>query len=306
MTNQVADIPAARDGARAPGRLRGLTQKPGFRTFLLVGPGTLWQLVLVGASLVSVVLFSFWSSGFAGLHADYTLENYKDIITDGTFWHVTRWTLEVMVIVLAGVTLIAYPTAYFLWRVVKSNTVRTVLLLLTIIPFWTSYLTRTITWIPMFGRNGAINKGLQGLGIIDHPLDILLYSSEAMVFALWFLFIVFMIGPIYFSMSRIDDDIISAAAVHGAKPWRTFVHVILPLTKAGLMAGALFVVVLTMAEFFTERAIGGARNPMLAGLILRQVDIFNFAAASAVSVVLILLTLVLVGVMLRFVDIRKI
>jgi len=304
--NKAVDLPAV--GQRAwpiPG-LQRLARKPRVTTFLLILPGTLWQAVLVGVSLVSVVLFSFWSSGFAGLQADYTLDNYKEIFTDRTFWDTALWTLEVVGFVLAGVVLIAYPAAYFLWRVVKSNTLKTVLLLLTIVPFWTSYLTRTITWIPMFGRNGAINEALQGIGIINQPLDVLLYSSEAMIFALWFLFIVFMIGPIFFSMSRIDEDVIAAAAVHGARPWRTFVHVILPLTKPGLMAGALFVVVLTMAEFFTERAIGGAQNPMLAGFILRQVDILNFAEGSAISVVLILMTLVLVGVMMRFFDLRKI
>jgi putative spermidine/putrescine transport system permease protein len=303
---RVADLPVAGETPRAGTRFRRLAKTPRFTTLMFILPGTLWQALMVGVSLVSVVLFSFWSSGFAGLQADYTLENYEEIVTNGTFWDTTLWTLQVVAFVVAGVIVIAYPAAYFLWRVVKSNTVATALLLLTIIPFWTSYLTRTITWIPMFGRNGAINEALQGIGIIGEPLDILLYSSEAMIFALWFLFIVFMIGPIYFSMSRIDEDIVSAAAVHGAPPWRIFVHVILPLTRPGLMAGGLFVVVLTMAEFFTERAIGGAQNPMLAGFILRQIDILNFAEGSAISVVLILMTLILVGVMLRFFDLRKI
>jgi putative spermidine/putrescine transport system permease protein len=304
--NRTVELPATRERVSPLAALRAFAKKPGVTTWLLVLPGTLWQLVFVGVSLVSVVLFSFWTSGFGGLEAEYTLENYQETFSSGTFWDVTLWTFRVVIFVLAGVILIAYPAAYFLWRVVKSNTLKTALLLLTIIPFWTSYLTRTITWIPMFGRNGAINEGLLSLGVIGQPLDVLLYSSEAMIFALWFLFIVFMIGPIFFSMTRIDEDVVAAAAVHGATPWRTFFHVVLPLTKPGLMAGALFVVVLSLAEFFTERAIGGAQNPMLAGLILRQIDILNFAAGSAVSVVLIVLTLVVVGIMLRYFDLRKI
>jgi putative spermidine/putrescine transport system permease protein len=107
-------------------------------------------------------------------------------------------------------------------------------------------------------------------------------------------------------MNRIDEDVMSAAAVLGANPLRTFFHVVLPLTKPGLMAGALFVVVLGMGEFFTERVIGGAQNPMLAGLVLRQIDIFQWASASAVAVMLTLLTLVTVSVMLRFFDLRKV
>jgi putative spermidine/putrescine transport system permease protein len=190
--------------------------------------------------------------------------------------------------------------------VIKTPYWKSALLLLFIVPFWTSYLTRTITWIPMFGREGVVNQALLALGVIDQPLEFLLYSSYSMMVALWFLFIVFMIGPLYFSMQRIDEDIVSAAAVFGANPWRTFFLVVVPLTLPGLMAGALFVVVLGLAEFFTERAIGGAQNPMLAGLIQRDIDVFQWAGASAIAVLLITITLIAVGVMLRFFDIRRI
>jgi ABC-type spermidine/putrescine transport system permease subunit I len=127
-----------------------------------------------------------------------------------------------------------------------------------------------------------------------------------MMVALWFLFIVFMVGPLYFSMQRIDEDIMSAAAVYGANPWRTFFQVVVPLTLPGLTAGSLFVVVLGLADFFTERAIGGAQSPMLAGLIQRQIDVFQFAGAAAVAVSLIVITLIAVSILLRFFDIRRI
>ena len=117
----------------------------------------------------------------------------------------------------------------------------------------------------MFGREGVVNQVLMATHLTQEPLEFLLYSKFSMMVALWFLFIVFMIGPIYFSMQRIDEDIMSAAAVYGAGPWRTFFQVVVPLTLPGLMAGSLFVVVLGLAEFFTERAIGGAQSPMLAG-----------------------------------------
>jgi putative spermidine/putrescine transport system permease protein len=115
-----------------------------------------------------------------------------------------------------------------------------------------------------------------------------------------------MIGPLYHSMRRIDDDVMSAAAVFGANPIRTFFHVVLPLTRPGLMAGSLFVVVLGLGEFFTERVIGGAQNPMLAGLVLRQIDIFQWASASALAVLLTIMTLITVSVMLRFFDLRRV
>jgi putative spermidine/putrescine transport system permease protein len=281
-------------------------KRPGTVTFLQLLPGTLWIAVFVGISLVSTGLFSFWKSGFSGLKEVYNTENYTSTLTDNTFWDQTGWTFQVVAILLAGVIFISYPAAYFLWRVVKSERVQTAILLLCIIPFWTSYLTRMITWIPMFGRQGLVNQALQKIGIIDQPLSFLLYTPYSMMLALWFLYVVFMIGPIFFSMTRIDESLIAAASTLGARPWKVFVRVILPLTKPGLLAGSLFVVILGFAEFFTERVIGGAQNPMMAQLIQSQVYIFNFAKASAISMLLIVITLAVVSVMLRFVDIRKI
>lgn len=303
---------AAQPVERKPTTLSGkivkaLHGKPALTTGLLILPGTLWMLVTVGTALASIIVFSFWTSGFTGLRPDYTFSNYQDLLQPGSsFWGITAWTLQVVAMLLIGVIVLAYPVAYALWRVIKSPYWKLVLLLLFIVPFWTSYLTRTITWLPMFGRQGVVNQLLVGLHITQEPLEFLLYSEFSMMVALWFLFIVFMIGPIYFSMQQIDEDIMSAAAVYGANPLRTFFQVVFPLTLPGLTAGALFVVVLGLAEFFTERAIGGAQSPMLAGTIQRQIDVFQFSGAAAVAVALIVITLAIVGVMLRFFDIRRI
>ena len=294
------DSPAADGHSTFFGRHRTLG------SWLLVLPGTLWMVTFVGVPLASIVLFSFWKSGFAGLRPDYNLRNYTKILTSETFWSITLWTYEVILMALAGVILLAYPAAYFIWRVIKDERWKTGIILLCIVPFWTSYLTRTITWLPMFGREGVVNTVLLLLGVVDQPIELLLYTPYSMMVGLWFLFIVFMIGPVYYSMRQIDDDVMSAAAVLGANPFRTFFLVVLPMTKPGLMAGSLFVVVLGMGEFFTERVIGGAQNPMLAGLIIRQIDIFQWASASAVAVVLTSLTLGTVAIMLRFFDLRKV
>jgi putative spermidine/putrescine transport system permease protein len=274
--------------------------------WLLVLPGTLWMVLFVGVPLASIVLFSFWKAGFAGLRPDYNIENYTKVLGSASFWSITLWTYEVILMALAGVILLAYPAAYFIWRIIKDERWQTAILLLCIVPFWTSYLTRTITWLPMFGREGIVNSLLLTLNFTSEPIEILLYSPYSMMVALWFLYLVFMIGPLFYSMRRIDEDVVSAAAVLGANPVKTFFLVILPQTKPGLMAGSLFVVVLGMGEFFTERVIGGAQNPMLAGLILRQIDIFQWASASAIAVLLIVLTLVTVSLMLRFFDLRKV
>ena len=287
-------------------RVAFLDRHPGVASWLLVLPGTIWMMLFVGIPLASIVLFSFWRSGFAGLVPDYNVENYAALLGGRTFWRITFWTYEVVIMALAGVIVLAYPAAYAIWRVVRDDRWKTAVLLLCIVPFWTSYLTRTITWLPMFGREGVVNRVLLALGVIGEPLEILLYTPYSMMWGLWSLYIVFMIGPLYHSMTKIDEDVMSAAAMLGATPLRTFFHVVLPLTRPGLMAGSLFVMVLGLGEFFTERVIGGAQNPMLAGLILRQIDIFQWASASAIAVTLTVLTLVTVSAMLRLFDLRKV
>lgn len=274
--------------------------------WLLLAPGTLWILLFVGIPMVSILVFGFWKSGFAGLQPDFNFKNYAQILGRPTFWKITLWTYSIVLMTLAGVIVLAYPAAYAIWRVIKDERWKSAVLLLCVVPFWTSYLTRAITWLPMFGREGVVNKLLLSLGLISEPLEFLLYTPYSMMVALWFLYIVFMIGPIYHSMTKIEEDVMSAASVLGATPVRTFVSVVLPLTKPGLMAGSLFIVVLGLGEFFTERVIGGAQNPMLAGLVLRQVDIFQWASASAMAVLLTLMTLVTVSIMLRFFDLKKI
>jgi len=299
-------LPAVAWSAAVGERLSFLDHHPGLRKWLLLLPGTIWMSAFVGIPIASIILFSFWKSGFAGLVPDYNVKNYVNLLSNHTFWSITLWTYEVVLITLVGVILLSYPAAYGIWRIIHDDRWKTAVLLLCIVPFWTSYLTRAITWLPMFGRQGVVNSVLLFLGVTDEPIEMLLYTPYSMMWALWFLYIVFMIGPLYHSMRQIDEDVMSAAAVFGATPLRTFYHVVLPLTKPGLMAGALFVVVLGLGEFFTERVIGGAQNPMLAGLILRQIDIFQWAAASAIAVVLTTLTLLTVSAMLRFFDLRKV
>ena len=160
-------------------------------------------------------------------------------------------------------------------------------------------------WIVMLTAP-LLGASIDQLGRRKFWLGLIVAAMVPMMVALWFLYIDFMIGPIYHSMTKIDEDVMSAASVLGANPIRTFFTVVLPLTRPGLMAGSLFIVVLGLGEFFTERVIGGAQNPMLAGLVLRQVDIFQWASASAMAVLLTFMTLVTVSIMLRFFDLKKI
>ena len=162
----MAAEPVAARRATLSGRIvQALRGKPGLTTGLLLLPGTLWMLLFVGTALVSIVVFSFWTSGFTGLRPEYTLANYQKLLKPGSsFWSITL--LDV-----AG----RRHAADWGDRAGLSGLLRAVagdqepywksaLLLLFIVPFWTSYLTRTITWLPMFGREGVVNQMLMALG----------------------------------------------------------------------------------------------------------------------------------------------
>jgi putative spermidine/putrescine transport system permease protein len=291
---------------RLSGMVEYFEKHPKQKILTLLGPGTLWMILFVGAPLVAVFIFSFWESGFGGFKANYNLDNYVAVLTDGTFWKVLWWTIQVVGMLLVGIILLSLPASYAIWRVVKSDWAKLVILIACIIPFWTSYLTRMITWLPMFGREGIVNGLLRTLHITDQPIDGLLYTPLSMMIALYFLYIVFMIGPIYFSMTRIDEDVMAASRVFGANSWRTFIHVVLPLSRPGIMAGSLFVVILGLADFVTERVVGGGQNPMIAGLIFREIDTFVWAKACAMAIVLVVVAVIAATALLRTFDITKV
>ena len=153
--------------------------------------------------------------------------------------------------------LIGFTVAYFLAFHVRSKTWQIVLSLLCTIPFWTSNVIRMIAWIPLLGRNGLVNKGLEGMGLIHQPLEWLLFSEFSVVLALVHLFTFFMVVPIFNSMIRIDKRLIEAAYDAGATGWQTLVNVVIPLAKPGIVIGSIFVVTIVMGDFVTIGVMGG-------------------------------------------------
>ncbi len=139
----------------------------------------------------------------------------------------------------------------------------------------------------MFGNKGVLNGALVKAGILDSPSSAFLYNSVAMTIALVSMYIVFIVGPVYFGLSRIDADTLAASRMSGASPWATFWKVELPLAKPGIVAGSFFATVFLLGDFATEQIVGGATNPMLAGLSLRYAETLQWPMAAAVSAALL-------------------
>jgi len=180
-----------------------------------------------------------------------------------------------------------------------------VLFIVCTVPFWTSNVIRMVSWVPLLGRNGLVNQTLQGLGLIDTPIEWLLFSDFSVVLAFVHLYTMFMIVPIFNSMMRIDRALLEAASDNGASSWQTVWHVVLPLSRTGLLIGSIFVVALVMGDFVTVGVMGGQQIASVGKIIQVQTSYLQFPIAAANAVILLAVVLLMIAALLRLVDLRK-
>src|SRR6185436_16606590 len=215
--------------------------------------------------LIFVTIVSVWDYNEYEMIPAFSLRGYSDTfegcIADlpnlCTIQKTYLKTLKLCLLTWLLTLLIGFTVAYFLAFHVRSKTWQIVLSLLCTIPFWTSNVIRMIAWIPLLGRNGLVNKGLQEVGVITHPVEWLLFSEFSVVLALVHLFTFFMVVPIFNSMVRIDKALIEAAYDAGASGLQTLVNVIIPLSKPGIVIGSIFVITIVMGDFITIGVMGG-------------------------------------------------
>ena len=277
-----ANLSAAERRARLMAGLSGLA---------LSAP--IWAILLFFLLLpiVMIAVVSFWSSTEFSFYPDFNLENYEFLFSSPVTYDVFLKTF-----IYAGLTwfftlTIGFTAAYFLAFHVRS--------------FWTSNIIRMISWIPFLGRNGIANSPLISMGVIDEPLEWLLFSDFAVVLAFVHLYTLFMVVPIFNTMMRIDRSLIEAARDAGASGFQILTNVIIPLTKPGIMIGTIFVVTLVMGDFITVRFMSGSQSASVGRLIQNEISLLQYPAAAASAVVLLITVLITIGIMLRFVDIRK-
>jgi spermidine/putrescine transport system permease protein len=222
-----------------------------------------------------------------------TLDQYRRILETPAYVRQLGISVLIAVIVAGVATVVAYPLAYFLAFRARDRAAFYLVLLL--IPFAVSFLLRVMAWRLMLGQEGAINTFLQWLGVIGAPLDLLLYSREAVVITLIYVWVPFAALPIYAAMGRIDVRQLEAAADLGAGPWTRFFRVTVPLSLPGAIAAFFMVFIPTVGEYVTPRLVGGSQTYLFGQLIQ---DFFSRAASwatgSAAAVIMLVLTMVLV------------
>ncbi|WP_246329279.1 ABC transporter permease [Chthonobacter rhizosphaerae] len=271
----------------------------------LLAPGVLWMVLFLVLPILMMVYVSFWTQTTFTIEPTLTVKSWVTFFTSETYLSSLWTTVRIWLTVLVATLLVGYPTALFVGLFVRNKTLQTVLLVLCVIPFWTSFLIRVLAWRPMLGKEGAINLILQGLGIIDTPIEALLFSELSVVIGMTQIYCVFMVGPIAFMLGRIDPNVIEAARDLGAGFGRIFRTIILPLSMPGVVVGAIFVSVMVLGEFATSAALSGRKVNLLGNIIVTQVGSLKWAFAAVVGVVLTVIMGAVVAALLRVVDLRK-
>jgi putative spermidine/putrescine transport system permease protein len=251
-------------------------------TFLLLPP-LAWFALLYLTALVVLLVSAFWRVDpfTTELVRDWNLDNFKTVFTEPVYRTIAFRTIGIAAAVTITDAIIAVPFAYFMARLASRRT-RAALFVLVLLPLWASYLARVYAWRLILAKEGVLNWTLEQLGL---PTVGIAYSNWAMWIVFSYVWLPFMILPVYAAMERIPDSYLEASTDLGAKGWRTTRSIVLPLAFPGIVAGSIFTFALTLGDYITPTLVGGASSQFIGNVVYSSVGIANnvpFAAAYAV------------------------
>ena len=263
----------------------------------LVGPG----LVLIGVVALAPIAWLFWMS-FVGKDG-FTFEHYLRLLDDN-YVRTLKTTFEISFLVTGLSVLLGYPLAYLISQV--KPRLAALMMMLVLFPVWTSLLVRCYAWLVLLQRRGVVNSWLQEIGLIDAPLR-LMHNFTGTTIGMLHIMLPFMVLPLYASMRAINRDYMRAAANLGASPVRAFWQVYVPLSLPGLFAGIVIVFVLCLGFYVTPALLGGGRVYMWSMQIERNITYHaDWGAASALGVVLLVITLAIIWAVGRVIGFERI
>ena len=252
-----------------------------------------WFVLIYLASLAVLFVAAFWSvDGFTGeVIREWTLANFREIATSATYRAIALRTIGMAALVTVTDALIAYPFAFFMARIAGPK-LRVTLFTLVLLPLWSSYLARVYAWRLILAHDGVLNWALNAIGLPSAEIG---YSRWAMWIVFSYIWLPFMITPLFTALERIPQSLFEASEDLGAKGWRTLAKVVLPLSFPGLVAGSLFTFSLTLGDYITPVLVGGPGSDFIGNVVYANVGIANnipFAAAFA-SIPLVVMALYL-------------
>jgi spermidine/putrescine transport system permease protein len=265
------------------------------RTWFLL-PAWLWLVLLFATPLAILLGYSFLTRGvYGGVEAPWTVEAYTRLF-DPLYLSIIFRSFAMALAATVLCLVLAFPAALFISRAPRH---RNLYLQLVMLPFWTSFLVRTYAWLFLLRDTGLINTALQAFGIIHTPLP-LLYNDGAVLLGLVYGYLPFMVLPIYATLERLDPALTEAAFDLGARPLATLAHVIIPLSKPGMLAGSILVFIPSLGAFLTPDLLGGGHTVLVGNLVQNQFTTArDWPFGSAISVLLMALVTAIVWLFLR-------
>jgi spermidine/putrescine transport system permease protein len=274
-------------------------------TLLIASPAIAWLAIFVALPCGFMIVMSFLKTGIFGLQYQFTWANYGRFFQTPLYGVLLFKTFRIAVVTTAITLVMAYPISIFLTR--QSPAVKSGLLLLLFLPFWIGYVVRTFAWLPILGRGGIINQALQQFGVIDTSIDWLLYNEFAVYLGLVYVYLLFMVLPVFLALDRIDNALFEAAYDLGATRWQVFRRVTLPLSKPGALSGSIMVFLLTFGAFVTPALLGGTSGIMYSNVIATQFFADNnWSFGSALSAVMMAVVIIFLAGSSRFIGLRDV
>jgi spermidine/putrescine transport system permease protein len=265
-----------------------------------VSPALLWTLAFFAVPFIAMAVASVFPEGEPG----FSLANYTQFFTNPSYWRSLTNSLEVTLIVTAISVLLAYPFAWILAFGVPERWQR-LALMLAVLPFWTSYVVRSYSWLLVLAEKGIINDTLLGIGLLSEPIQIA-NTRGATVIGFVHFFVMLLTLTIFANLKQLSPNYRKAAADLGAGPIRAFIHVILPLTLPGIMVGAFLTFVLAIGDYITPQILGGNNELLMPQLIMMQIGRRgDFASASALSIILMLVVTIAYFLCARWLKIER-
>ncbi len=283
-----AGRPRSKRGGAAP--LQSLLWRlPWLRPLLLLTPPMAWFVLIYLASLVLLLITAFWSIDpfTTQIVQVWSTNNFQTLVTEPIYRAIIGRTVLMAALVTVTDAVLAFPFAYFMARV-ASRRVQTVLFAAVLLPLWASYLARVYAWILILNHSGLLNWSLQSVGLPPANIG---YTNVAMWIVFSYIWLPFMIIPVYAALERVPESLLEAAADLGARRWRAVRDVVLPLALPGVAAGSIFTFSLTLGDYITPILVGGAGSSFIGNVVYDNVGIANnipFAAALATVPVVIM------------------
>ena len=267
----------------------------------LVSAPLIWWVVVLLVPYAMMLMISFYRTQFPFHVPDFQAANYLKIFAESQYVTILLRSLKVSIFVSIVTFALAYPLTYFLVFKLRSPRLRTIIYVATIVPLWVSYLLRVYTWKIVLGTEGILNTFLIWIGVVDEPIEVLLYNQYAMVITMAYIFTPFMVMPLFATLEKIPRSLIEGSKDLGVGRLGTFLRITLPLSVPGILVGFTFTFCFSFGDFISPRLVGGPYSNMISNVISTQFgQAMDWPFGSALSMIMLFIVLAVITASDRF------